>query len=495
MTPNQVTLVQDSFAKVVPIKDTAAELFYTRLFEIDPKIRPMFSGDMKEQGRKLMAAIGTVVAGLKNPEDILPAVQELGVRHAGYGVAPSHYDTVAQALIWTLEQGLGEAFTDDVKKAWVEAYTLLSKVMIEAAENAAQQQPTPNAAPNKPAKNKVSFGNAKMEPAKSPESSPTSDAPNDVGAVVDAIRRSQAVIKFTVDGTILDANDLFLGAMGYTLDEVKGKHHSMFAEPAFAASQEYKDFRKSLNDGKFQAAEYKRLGKGGKEVWIQASYNPILDASGKPRKVIKFATDITAQKLQNADYQGQIEAIGKSQATIEFDMDGTIRVANNLFLDAMGYSLDEVVGKHHSMFAEPAFAASREYKEFWEKLKRGEFQAAEYKRLGKGGKEVWIQASYNPILDLNGNPVKVVKYATDITDQKLRNADFEGQIEAIGKSQATIEFNMDGTIRVANDHFLAAMGYSLDEVAGKHHRMFAEPALAASSEYKEFWEKLNRGEF
>jgi len=146
MTPNQVALVQDSFAKVVPIKDVAAELFYTRLFEIDPKIRPMFSGDMKEQGKKLMAAIGTVVAGLKNLDGIVPAVQDLGIRHAGYGVEPYHYNTVAHALIWTLEQGLGDAFTDDVREAWIEAYTLLSTVMIEAAENA-DKQPAPTPAP------------------------------------------------------------------------------------------------------------------------------------------------------------------------------------------------------------------------------------------------------------------------------------------------------------------------------------------------------------
>ncbi len=240
---------------------------------------------------------------------------------------------------------------------------------------------------------------------------------NELGSIVDSLNKSQAVIEFDMDGTILHANDLFLRVMGYTLDEIKGKHHRMFADPAFAASAEYKHFWQRLNAGEYQAAEYKRLGKGGREVYIQATYNPICGADGKPYKVIKFATDITEQKLQNADYQGQIEAIGKSQAVIEFDMDGTIRHANDLFLNVMGYTLAEIKGKHHSMFAEPALAASAEYKQFWQRLNAGEYQAAEYRRLGKGGKEVFIQASYNPILDLNGKPYKVVKFATDVTHQ------------------------------------------------------------------------------
>ena len=191
----------------------------------------------------------------------------------------------------------------------------------------------------------------------------------------------------------------------------------MFAEPAFARSQEYKDFWAKLNRGEFSTGQYKRLGKGGKEIWIEASYNPIMDMNGKSFKVVKYATDITKQKLSNADFEGQIDAIGKSQAVIHFNMDGTIITANSNFCNAMGYSLDEIQGKHHSMFAEPAFAASHKYKDFWAKLNRGEFQSAEYMRLGKGGREVWIMASYNPIMDMNGKPFKVVKYAVDITPQ------------------------------------------------------------------------------
>ncbi len=312
---------------------------------------------------------------------------------------------------------------------------------------------------------------------------------------IKAIHKVQAIIEFNLDGTIITANDNFLSTMGYTLEEIQGKHHSMFVEPAFKESQEYKLFWQSLNRGEFEQKEYKRLGKNGKEIWISASYNPIFDADGNPYKVIKFATDITQQKIKNADYVGQITAINKSQAVIEFHLDGTIITANDNFLGAMGYQLDEIKGQHHSMFVEPAYKSSPEYKQFWERLNQGEFEQNEYKRLAKGGREVWISASYNPILDADGKPYKVIKFANDITAQKLKNADFSGQISAISKSQAVIEFNMDGTIITANDNFLNAVGYSLNEIKGQHHSLFVSPTYKSSAEYQQFWQKLNRGEY
>ena len=236
-------------------------------------------------------------------------------------------------------------------------------------------------------------------------------------AMLQALNASQAVIQFDLDGIILSANENFLSTLGYSLDEIQGQHHRMFVEPAYAESAAYRGFWDSLRSGEYQAAIYKRIGKGGKEVWIQASYNPIKDKSGHVVKVVKYATDITEQTLQNADYSGQIDAISKSQAVIQFDLDGIILSANDNFLGALGYSQAEIRGQHHRMFVEPTYGQSDEYKEFWASLRRGEFQAAEYLRLGKGGKEVWIQASYNPIFDPSGKPIKVVKYATDITDQ------------------------------------------------------------------------------
>jgi methyl-accepting chemotaxis protein len=310
-----------------------------------------------------------------------------------------------------------------------------------------------------------------------------------------AINRSQAVIEFTLDGTIVTANKNFLDAMGYSLDEIKGKHHRIFVDASERESAAYRDFWSKLNRGEFQSAQYKRFGKGGREIWIQASYNPILDSSGRPTGVVKFATDITAQKIRSMEDAGKIAAISRAQAVIEFNMDGTIVAANENFLRAMGYTLAEIQSKHHSMFVVPGDRDSQAYREFWAKLNRGEYQAAEYKRLGKGGKEIWILATYNPILNEAGKPFKVVKFATDVTEQKLRAADSNGQIAAIGKSQAVIEFNMDGTIRSANPNFLDAMGYSLGEVQGKHHGMFVEAAERNAPAYREFWDKLNRGQY
>lgn len=238
-----------------------------------------------------------------------------------------------------------------------------------------------------------------------------------VGEEIKALHRVQAVIEFNLDGTILTANENFLNAVGYSLGEIREKHHSMFCEPTYAAGLEYKKFWQTLGRGEFVAGEFRRFGKGGREIWINASYNPVFGADGKPYKVIKFATDVTQAKMQNAEYEGKINAISKAQAVIEFNLDGTILTANDNFLSAVGYPLGEIQGKHHRMFCEPGYASSAEYRQFWEKLNRGEFDSGRYLRFGAGGKKIWIQATYNPILDMNGKPYKVVKFATDVTRQ------------------------------------------------------------------------------
>ena len=249
--------------------------------------------------------------------------------------------------------------------------------------------------------------------------------------LIDAISKSQAVIHFALDGTILDANENFLRAMGYTLKEIQGQHHRIFVEPSYAASPEYRQFWEKLRRGEFDSGEYKRIAKGGKEIWILASYNPIFDRNGKLMKVVKFATDITSQKMANADYQGQIEAIGRTQAVIHFALDGTILSANQGFLDAMGYSLSEIRGKHHRIFVDPGYAESNEYREFWENLRKGKCNAGAFKRYGKHGKPVWIQASYNPILDMEGRPFKVVKFATEITDMIALIEDTRTSVQSV----------------------------------------------------------------
>ncbi len=240
----------------------------------------------------------------------------------------------------------------------------------------------------------------------------------DNAAKVAAISRSQAVIEFALDGTIITANENFLDAMGYGLDEIAGRHHSMLCDQDYAGSAEYRNFWADLAEGQFKSAAFQRFARGGREVWIQASYNPVFDHAGKPVKVIKFATDITVQTQRSADLAAQIAAISRVQAVIAFNLDGTIIEANENFLATVGYRLDEIVGRHHSMFCDPDYARSSEYAQFWDRLRAGQFEAAEFQRFGKNGKQVWIQASYNPVLDAAGRVVKVVKFATDISERK-----------------------------------------------------------------------------
>ncbi|MCP3387089.1 MULTISPECIES: PAS domain-containing methyl-accepting chemotaxis protein [unclassified Bradyrhizobium] len=310
-----------------------------------------------------------------------------------------------------------------------------------------------------------------------------------------AISRSQAMIEFKLDGTIITANKNFLDALGYRLDEIQGKHHSMFVPADQRDNAEYKAFWAALNRGEYQAREFKRIAKGGREVWIEASYNPVLDGDGKAVMVAKIATDITEKKIRSMTDASKIAANSRAQAVIEFKLDGTIVTANENFCKALGYSLAEIEGKHHSLFVEQAERDSAAYREFWARLNRGEYRAGEFKRVGKGGREVWILASYNPLLDENGKPFGVVKYATDVTAEKLKNADLAGQMSAIDKAQAVIEFNMDGTIITANANFLATLGYSLAEIQGKHHSMFVEPGERDGAAYREFWAALGRGQY
>ncbi len=236
----------------------------------------------------------------------------------------------------------------------------------------------------------------------------------DAKAVLEAMSKSQAIIEFKLDGTILSANENFCQALGYKASEIIGQHHRLFVDPTEAASADYREFWARFARGEFDRRQYKRIGKGGKEVWIEASYNPV-SSGGKPYKVVKFATDITAAKLKSAEDTGKLDAISRTQAVIEFTPKGEILTANENFLSALGYQLAEVQGKHHSMFCEQSYTSSDDYRQFWAKLAGGEAITDEFMRLGKGGKRIYIQASYNPIFDMNGRVFKVVKFATDVT--------------------------------------------------------------------------------
>ena len=308
-----------------------------------------------------------------------------------------------------------------------------------------------------------------------------------------AAELSRGVVEFAPDGTVLRANEHFLATMRYSAAEVRGKHHAMFMPPELQGTAVYHALWDALRRGECRAGEFRWVGKDGRETWLQATYAPIRDVRGKVVRIVNLSTDITHAKQQAADYDGQITAINRVQSVIEFALDGTVLAANANFLSAMGYTLEEVVGKPHAMFVPPEERGTAAYRSFWEALRRGEYKSAEFRRLGKGGREVWIQASYNPVFDGSGRPVKVVKLAIDVTSAKLRSADHEAQMQAIDRVQAVIEFALDSTILTANANFLAAMGYTLDEIRGKPHAMFMPPEERNTAEYKAFWDRLRQG--
>ncbi|MDV2986182.1 UNVERIFIED_CONTAM: PAS domain-containing methyl-accepting chemotaxis protein [Methylobacteriaceae bacterium AG10] len=314
-------------------------------------------------------------------------------------------------------------------------------------------------------------------------------------AVLRAVGRTQGMVELTPAGTILGANPRYLDLLGYTLDELRGRALNVVLAPYEGTSAEQQELWASVLRGESRTACPRHLTKQGAEVWLQVSYCPVLDRAGRVTKIIQLSVDVTAQQQRSADQAAVLQAISCSRATIEFALDGTILTANANFLDTVGYNLEEVQGRHHSLFVDPTECGSQAYRDFWAALARGEFQRAEYKRLGKGGREIWLQAIYNPIHDSQGKPYKVVKFATDITQDRLQRADVTGQIAAINRSQGVIHFNMDGTTLDANANFLGVVGYRLDEVRGQHHRTFVEPSHAQSAEYLQLWEALRRGEY
>ncbi|WP_432377152.1 methyl-accepting chemotaxis protein [Agrobacterium rosae] len=260
--------------------------------------------------------------------------------------------------------------------------------------------------------------------------------------ILTALDLSFAIIEFDTEGKILRANKNFCDLMGYAEKEIIGQHHRTFVEKDYAGSPEYAAFWRKLQGGTFECSEFKRIAKDGKEIWIRGNYNPIKTASGKVVKIIKFANDITQTKMNGLDSAAKLTAVSRAQATIEFTPEGQILTANENFLSALGYSLSEIVGKHHRMFVDPTEANSQRYLEMWTRLRMGEYVADEFRRIAKTGRNVFIQASYNPVFDPNGKVIKVVKFATDVTGRvenveklaegltRLADGDLSQKIEA-----------------------------------------------------------------
>lgn len=317
---------------------------------------------------------------------------------------------------------------------------------------------------------------------------------NELKTRMDQINVACVVSEADLKGDITYVNDLLCEISQYTREECIGQPHSMFRHPDMPKSV-FKEMWATIGKGKIFRGVIKNRKKDGSPYWVDALIAPVIGPNGKPIKYIGVRYVITEQVTKQQELEGQMNAINASTAYIEFNPDGTVIKANDLFLSTTKYEISEIEGKHHRIFCDASYTRSSEYEQFWNKLRRGESQVGEFRRFAKDGSEVWLQANYTPVKDEKGNVVKVIKLANDITQQKLKNLDYEGQLAAIGKSNAVIEFNMDGTVITANQNFLKTVGYSLDEVKGKHHRIFVSPEYGRSTEYRNFWETLNRGEF
>ncbi|WP_234731495.1 methyl-accepting chemotaxis protein [Acidocella facilis] len=289
-------------------------------------------------------------------------------------------------------------------------------------------------------------------------------------AAMEGLSKSYAVIEFAPDGTILDANDAFLRATGYSRAGLIGQAHRILVTPEEAASAAYRGFWASLAAGQLQTGEFHRRRKDGRDLWLQASYAPIRGRGGKVTRVIKLALDTTASHEQAEADKNLLKALDRSQAVISFRPDGTIIEANENFLAAIGYRLDEIQGRHHRMFVDAAYAASQDYENFWAKLGKGEFLSAEYKRIGKGGRIVWLQASYNPVFDNAGKVARIVKLATDLSLRMENVRAVGGGLAALAQGDLTVEVNHKllpslDTLRVDFNNALATLRKTMQGVA------------------------------
>ncbi|WP_318656850.1 methyl-accepting chemotaxis protein [Pseudomonas capsici] len=262
-----------------------------------------------------------------------------------------------------------------------------------------------------------------------------------------ALERSMAVAEFDLDGKLIRANDNFLTAMGYRAEELTGKNHREFCSPALSRSSQYSELWASLRAGRFVSGTFQRVDKNGHGVWLEASYNPVLDAQGKPSKVVKYALDVTQKVMQDSESRGKLAAVDRAMAVCEFDLNGNVLTANNNFLNVMGYALNEIKGKHHRGFCEQGLVNSSEYGDFWRRLNQGEFFSGQFKRLGKHGKVVWLEATYNPVYDAEGKLFKIVKFASDITEHvEKQEADSLGASRAYHISTETEKVAEQGTL-------------------------------------------------
>ena len=306
---------------------------------------------------------------------------------------------------------------------------------------------------------------------------------------LEALHRSQAVIEFDLEGSVITANENFLKCVNYTLGEVEGQHHRMFCEPAYVQSPEYKRFWQALGRGEIQAGEFKRFAKGGREVWIVASYNPVLDSAGKPFKVIKFATDISASK---AELKARTDIMNLTSIVSESDLRGDILSVNDKFCQTSKYSVEELIGKPHNTTRHPDMP-KEVFRDLWATIGRGNMFRGSIKNRAKDGTPYYVDAVIAPILGDNGKPKKYLGVRYDITEMEIERQNMRGIFRALDGAYAYIEFDIEGNVLHANQNFLEAMEYSAEAVKGNHHRIFCDKATVQSAEYQQFWPDLRAG--
>ena len=344
---------------------------------------------------------------------------------------------------------------------------------------------------------------------------------------LDAINSTLSTIEFDAEGQVMAANNIFLEVTEYTLDTIVRQPHTIFLDEEYANSVEYKQFWLDLKKGLSKSGEYKYQTNLGNEVWFNATYTPVKDSVGAIYKIIALASNITEQKKMALDFEGQLAAIYKSNLVVEYDMQGRIVLANEDFLKLLGYELDEVQGQHHTIFIPEEDHESEKLHEFWADLRRGNYQADAVKRITKSGKIIWTRGSFNPILDLSGQPYKIVEFTQDITYRRelqaktaeqleaiqikekeltenveklnviqeemvVKEADMAAHLNAIDRTLATVEYDLRGFIQKANRQYLQIMGYTMEELEGQHDKILVDPVEAEGDDYQSFWKSLKR---
>jgi methyl-accepting chemotaxis protein len=313
---------------------------------------------------------------------------------------------------------------------------------------------------------------------------------------ISAIDKVMGVIEFDMTGKVIKVNDNFAHVIHYKIDEVIGLHHSSFVNKEYKNSDEYKQFWAKLNRGEFDSGVYKRITKDGEEIWIQASYNPIIGKDGKPFKVVKYATDITKQvELETQSKTLSLVANETSNSVIITDANGLIEYTNNGFTRLTGYTFQEAKGKKPGSLLQGKFTDPETIKRIRANLATKKSFYDEIINYTRDGQPYWISLTVDPVLDANGNVEKYISIQTNINERKLKQIDFDTRLEAISRSSGIIEFTPTGEVTFANENFCNIVGFSLSELQGKHHGTLVDSTYRVSAEYKQFWTDLGNGKY